>query len=46
MASVLNYCLRRFFQTSAVRQAAKAAESDKHEGKTLNLKLIIKKNIF
>lgn len=33
MASYINLAARRFFQTSAVRQAAKAAEGESHEGK-------------
>lgn len=34
MAQYLNFFTRRFFQTSAVRQAAKAGAEENHEGKS------------
>lgn len=36
MAQYIHYSVRRFFQTSAIRQAAKAAGED-HEGENFQL---------
>lgn len=34
MAQYLNFCIRRFFQTSAIRQSAKAGAGENHDGKS------------